>query len=381
MPDSTLERYLDCQDRWLAGYALRVGDSGGRVHAQPEHPYRTCYQRDRDRIVHCAAFRRLDYKTQVFVPHEQDHFRTRLTHTLEVAQVARTLARALRANEDVAEAAALAHDLGHPPFGHAGEHALNELMAEHGHFEHNRQTLRVVDYLEHPYPDFRGLNLTRAVRCCLAKHETRYDSPTGGEFDDGLSGPVEGQLVDLADEIAYTAADLYDALAVGWLETDQLAGLDLWRRAGEATRSRYPHARPIHMRIQTCRAVLDIMAADAIAATAARLEALAPASPGDVQAAGARAAGFSDDVAAPVRQLQDFLLDRVYHHQAARQRHDQAGEIIRDLFTAYLAEPDRLPPRYLRRVESQGPHRVACDYIAGMTDRFCRAEHERLATA
>ncbi|HET6427352.1 MAG TPA: deoxyguanosinetriphosphate triphosphohydrolase [Phycisphaerae bacterium] len=378
MPETPLTRYLDCQDRWLAGYALRVADSGGRVHHEGDHPYRTCYQRDRDRIVHCAAFRRLDYKTQVFVPHEQDHFRTRMTHTLEVAQVARSLARALAANEDVAEAAALAHDLGHAPFGHAGEQALDELMADHGHFEHNRQTLRVVDVLEHPYPDFRGLNLTRAVRCCLAKHQTRYDAPSGGEFDDGLRGPLEGQLVDLADEIAYTSADLYDALAVGWIDTDQLDGLALWRRAAEATLTRYPSARPIHLRIQSCRAVLDILAADAIAATAARLEAAAPASPAALRAAGDRVAGFSQELAGAVRQLQDFLLERVYHHDEARRRHEQAGGIIRDLFTAYLADPQRLPPRYARRVESEGPHRVICDYIAGMTDRFCAAEHERI---
>ncbi|MHC4716819.1 MAG: deoxyguanosinetriphosphate triphosphohydrolase, partial [Planctomycetota bacterium] len=373
-----LSRFLDAQDEWLAAYALRVADSGGRVHPHGEHPYRTCYQRDRDRIVHCSAFRRLDHKTQVFVPHEQDHFRTRLTHTLEVAQVARTLARALRANEDVAEAAALAHDLGHPPFGHAGEQALDELMADHGHFEHNRQTLRVVDYLEHPYPDFRGLNLTRAVRCCLAKHETRYDTPVGGEFDDGLLGPLEGQLVDLADEIAYTAADLYDALAAGWIDDEQLDEMDLWRRAGESARSRHPDARPVHLRIQTCRAVLDIMAADAIDATARRLEALSAASPADVRGADARVAGFGAELAGPVGQLQDFLLNRVYHHRSARSRHQQAGDVIRDLFEAYLADPSLLPDRYRRRVDPEGPHRVACDYVAGMTDRFCRAEHERL---
>jgi dGTPase len=171
------DAFLQHQRSWLCPQATGEWDSGPRPHAEQEHPYRTCFQRDRDRVIHCSAFRRLDYKTQVFVPHEQDHFRTRLTHTLEVAQVARTLARALRANEDLTEAVALAHDLGHPPFGHAGESALAEQMAEHGHFEHNRQSLRIVDYLEHPYPAFRGLNLTAAVRECLARHSTRYDTP------------------------------------------------------------------------------------------------------------------------------------------------------------------------------------------------------------
>ncbi|MHC4983570.1 MAG: dGTP triphosphohydrolase, partial [Planctomycetota bacterium] len=202
------ERYEAFQAERLAGCAVKERDSGGRAVAEDQHPYRTCFQRDRDRVVHCSAFRRLDFKTQVFVPHEQDHFRTRMTHTLEAAQIGRDLARALSLNEDLIEAVSLAHDLGHPPFGHAGEEALAELMAESGGFEHNRQSLRAVDYLEHPYPQFRGLTLTRVVRECLAKHESRCDSPACEEFDDGLLAPLEGQLVDLADEIAYTAADL-----------------------------------------------------------------------------------------------------------------------------------------------------------------------------
>src|ERR1035437_8467904 len=185
---------------WLAPFAIREGDCGGRKVPEGDHPYRTCFQRDRDRVLHCTAFRRLDFKTQVFVPHEQDHFRTRLTHTLEVAQVACTLAQALRLNEQVVHVVGLGHDLGHPPFGHCGEEALDELMAGHGGFEHNRQSLRVVDYREHPYPHFRGFNLTTAVRECLGKHRTRYDNPVSPEFDPALQGPLEGQIVDVADE-------------------------------------------------------------------------------------------------------------------------------------------------------------------------------------
>jgi len=225
------EAYEARQQDYLSGCAVGEHQSGGRRHGEAPHPYRTCFQRDRDRIMHCSAFRRLDFKTQVFVPHECDHFRTRLTHTLEVAQIGRAIGRALRLNEDLIEATALAHDLGHPPFGHCGEGVLDELMADEGGFEHNRQSLRVVDYLEHPYPAFRGLNLTAAVRECLARHQTRYDTPACGDFDASLQAPLEGQVVDLADEIAYTAADLEDALAAEWIITDDLASLALWRRA------------------------------------------------------------------------------------------------------------------------------------------------------
>ena len=246
MSDEIRRRCLARAECGLRGCALHPADSGGRAHPEPEHPYRGCYQRDRDRIVHCSAFRRLDYKTQVFVPHEQDHYRTRLTHTLEVAQVARTLARAVGANEDAAEAAALAHDLGHAPFGHAGEQVLNELMARHGGFEHNLQSLRVVDYLEHPYAAFRGLNLTSAVRPCLARHQTPYDRPAPEEFADAPQAPLEGQLVNLADEIAYTSADCQDALSAGWISVEQLGELELWRRAWRQTQAALPDAGAPH---------------------------------------------------------------------------------------------------------------------------------------
>ena len=355
----------------LKPYALCTTDSGGRIHPEAEHPYRTCYQRDRDRIIHCSAFRRLDYKTQVFVPHEQDHYRTRLTHTLEVAQVARTLARALRVSEDAAEAVALAHDLGHPPFGHAGEKILNELMAEAGGFEHNRQTLRVVDYLEHPYPDFRGLNLTNAVRLCLARHETRYDSPQIDEFADIPSAPLEGQLVDLADEIAYTSADLSDALAAGWITPEQLSGLELWRQAWEQAEEKMPAAREIHKRISACRDVMGILIDDVLAETTRRLDRLVPACPSDVQKNPHRCAAFIDETAARLEQLQQFLLENVYRHPETLRRHAEAEGIITELFQSYLTGPALLPKRYISRVDADGLARVICDYIAGMTDRFC----------
>jgi len=379
MADELSRDPLAHQESQLIGCALRVADSGGRKHPEAEHPYRSCYQRDRDRIIHCSAFRRLDYKTQVFVPHEHDHHRTRLTHTLEVAQIGRTLARAIGANEDVAEAVALAHDLGHPPFGHAGEAALDELMADHGRFEHNLQTLRVVDYLEQPYPDFHGLNLTNAVRCCLERRGRRPDGPAAAAAADAPQAPLEGQLVELADDIAYTSADLYDALAAGWIDLDQLGELPLWRRAWEMAAAAMPSAHTIHKRIRACRNVLAVACDDAIDQTRRQIAEMRLGSPADVQSAARRCAAFSAELAPQVDQMRQFLLERVYRHPVALGHDAEARRIIADLFRAYLASPSLLPARYRGRIDTAGPHRVACDYIAGMTDRFCRNERARVA--
>ena len=379
MLPSPRQRVEALHDEQLASCAVREADSGGRRHPEPEHPYRTCFQRDRDRIIHSSAFRRLDYKTQAFVPHEQDHFRTRLTHTIEVAQIARDLARALALNEDLAEAVALAHDLGHPPFGHAGEKALAALMADRGGFEHNRQSLRVVDYLEHPYPAFRGLNLTRAVRECLAKHETAYDHPACEEFADDGRAPLEGQLVDQADEIAYTAADMEDALTAGWIDRKELDSLDLWRRAWAAAERDAPDARPIHKQIRACKNVLALPADDLVATALAHIETLDLENPDAVRTAPTRAAAFSEPMAGAMGRMQRFLLENVYRHPRSAAHDAEAGRVIGELFEAYVADAARLPERYRRRIGEQGVHRVACDYIAGMTDRFCRAEHRSLS--
>ena len=372
------EAYERSQEAFLAPYAVGFGPEGRRAWPEPEHEYRTCFQRDRDRVIHCSAFRRLDFKTQVFVPHEHDHFRTRMTHTLEVAQVARTLARALRANEDLAETVALAHDLGHPPFGHGGEKALDERMASHGGFEHNRQSLRIVDVLEHPYPAFRGLNLTHVVRECIARHETRYDAPSGAEFPPGLQAPLEGQLVDLADEIAYTSADLEDALAVGWITENTLAGQPLWDQAVRVAAAADPGAKAIHRRIRACKAVLAGMADDLLTTTRANLAAAGAASANDVRRAGGKLAGFSPAMAAQVRQLQSFLEANVYCHQLNLRATRSGQAVIGELFDAYVAEPSLLPDRYRERIERDGLERVVCDYIAGMTDKYCREKRESL---
>ncbi len=376
-PPSPRQRYEQGHQTWLHPAAVTEQDSGGRRYPEEEHPYRTCFQRDRDRIVHCSAFRRLDFKTQVFVPHEHDHFRTRMTHTLEVAQVARTIGRALRLNEDLIEAVALAHDLGHPPFGHGGEQVLDELMAGHGGFEHNRQSLRLVDYLEHPYPPFRGLNLTGAVRECLAKHHTRYDTPACDEFDPALRPPLEGQLVDLADEIAYTTADLEDALAAGVIAQEQLDPLALWRDAWQTAQGEYAAAAAVHKRIRACKAVLAAMADDVITATDRRAASLGLASVQAVRQA-ERVVAFSNELAPGVGELQEFLMREVYLRGENAERSRQAATIIRELFAAYTAEASLLPVRYQRRIEADGLERVVCDYIAGMTDRFCRQQHAKV---
>lgn len=420
---------------FLASYAVTEDQSLGRPHDEPPHPYRTCFQRDRDRIVHCSAFRRLDFKTQVFVPHEHDHFRTRLTHTLEVAQIGRTLGRALRANEDLIEAVALAHDLGHPPFGHTGEAVLEILLADHGHFEHNRQSLRVVDYLEHPYAGFRGLNLSNVVRECIAKHKTRYDTPICDDFDMKLQPPLEGQIVELADEIAFSCADLQDALEAGFIDTAQLSHLEIWQSAAAVGRALEgmpttgaPTASEIHKRILACKAVLATLCDDLIATTStavspnstsasparvadvpsARLAGVPPArasssssvaaaavavpsafcllpsafsvsSPDAVRHAGKRLAAFSPPLAKNLQKLQDFLLHNVYMHPRTADKQQQAKQVIEDLFRAYTADPNLLPPRYQTRIDRDGLHRTACDYIAGMTDRFAIQEHAKLA--
>lgn len=369
---SLRENYQSAHAQWLAGWAVTEENCGGRKFTEPDHPYRTCFQRDRDRIIHCSAFRRLDFKTQVFVPHEHDHYRTRLTHTLEVAQVARSLGRALKLNEDLIEAVALAHDLGHPPFGHTGEHALDKLMSEHGGFEHNRQSLRLADYLEHPYPEFRGLNLTRVVRECLAKHETRYDHPVSEEFDTSTFAPMEGQLADSADEIAYTCADLDDSLAAGLITVEQLSDFELWRNAWSQAETATPQARAIHKRIRACKGVLANMADDLIATTTRNIEAMKIACPDDVRNAPRKCVTFSDTLAPMIEQVQNFLLNNVYLAGESGSK-EQAGEkIIRQLFNAYIKNPTLLPTRYQKRIDTDSLHRTICDYIAGMTDRFCK---------
>jgi dGTPase len=373
--------------RKMAPFSARSADTRGRMHAEGADPVRDAFGLDRHRVLSCAAFRRLEYKTQVFVTFEDDHFRTRLTHTLEVAEIARRLAIALQVNPTLAEVIALAHDLGHPPFGHAGEAALCALMQGHGGFEHNRHSLRIVEYLEHPYPAFRGLNLTFEVREGIAKHETRYDRPHPPErdgdspadrFASGGWPTLEGQIACLADQLAYDCHDLEDAIGAGLIHESDLQAVPLWRRAAEPVRAEYPALPLPAVRRPILDALLNTLLLDVITESRRRIADAHPETPDDVRQSPGALVAFSDEMASDVRSLESFLLERVYRHARLVRMDAKARRFIERLFEAYLAGPRMLPPRYFGRVEEQGAHRVVCDYIAGMTDRFCQDEYKRL---
>jgi dGTPase len=332
---------------------------------------------DRQRVVHSAAFRRLQYKTQVFVAWEGDHYRTRLTHTLEVAHLARLLAEALGLNADLAEVVALAHDLGHPPFGHAGEQALSECMQDHGGFEHNVHALRVVEYLEHPYPTFRGLNLPRRVRECLAKHTTQYDRPGPHPLQDGRPPPLEGQVAALADRLAYGLHDLQDGAYAGLVEPEQLQGLELWRSAYDGPVSPAGHAWRAGLR-PAIDDIQSVLIEDAVVETRRRLrEQRAEREPAG-QRAGAETVALSGQMEERVRELEAALREHVYHHERLARMDGEARRVITAVFQAYVQDPRLMPPRFAGRIAEQGVQRVAADYVAGMTDRFCSQEHARL---
>ena len=371
-------RFFEHQERQtLAPYAAFSGSSRGRRHDEPEHLFRTAFQRDRDRIVHCTAFRRLEYKTQVFVNHEGDHYRTRLTHSLEAALIARTMARFLRLNEDLTEAVTLSHDLGHTPFGHAGEDAMNTLMAEHGGFEHNLQALRIVDHLEKRYPRFRGLNLTHEVREGIFKHSPKRNDEIPDEFRDGREPVLEAQLVDLADEIAYTNHDLEDGLTSRILELSSLDDVEIWKKHFDKAQRKYPgESNKILIRI-TIRRIINELTTDLIDETKRGLEALAVETVEDVREA-ERLVMFTPKVEAKKARLKQFLFQNMYRHYRVVRMAEKAKRVISELFEVYVANPKQLPPHICARVHSEGLHRVVCDYIAGMTDRFALDEHRKL---
>ena len=362
----------------LAGYAMRSVETIGRRHPETEHPLRTVYQRDRDRIVHSTAFRRLEYKTQVFVNHEGDHYRTRLTHTLEVSQISRTIARIMGLNEDLVEAIALAHDLGHTPFGHSGEEELNECMRDHGGFEHNRHGLRVVDYLEMRYPQFRGLNLSYEVREGVAKHTTRHDRPTIAEFDDAAQPVLEAQAVEVADEIAYNNHDLDDGLAAGMLTAEQLEQLEAWGRAAELLDRHQPNLNPKVRERQIIIHLINMQVTDLVENTTSRIRDRDVRNVDDVRAAGHRLFAHSPEVERPKRELEAFLFEKVYHHSRVVRMMAKATRFIRAIFEAYVGDERQLPDEQREAARTDGLHRVICDYIAGMTDRFAQDEYRKL---
>jgi dGTPase len=368
------------QERWederLAAYGMRSSRSLGRRYPEAEHPLRTRYQRDRDRVIHTSSFRRLEYKTQVFVNHEGDNYRTRLTHTLEAAQIGRTVARALGLNEELAECLVLGHDLGHTPFGHSGERVMDELMHAHGGFEHNRQTLRILEVLEVRYPEFPGLNLTWEVREGIIKHKPESDRDAPEEYARGQAPTLEAQLVDFVDEIAYNNHDIDDGLTSGMISVEQIRSVSLFREAHDVvTAAGITDANVL--RHQVVRRIINRCTQDLLETTLARITAAGVVSVEDVRRA-PRLVSYSPEMGMLVRELKEFLLANLYRHYRVARMGDKAGRILRDLFVCFTSDPDQLPPRYRARVDGEDLHRVVCDYIAGMTDRFALDEHRKL---
>jgi dGTPase len=364
----------------LAPYAVTEANSRGRRVQEPAPVARGEFQRDRDRIVHCTAFRRLEYKTQVFVNHEGDLFRTRLTHSIEVAQITRSIARALHLNEDLAEAVALSHDLGHTPFGHAGQEALNTCMKDFGGFEHNLQSLRSVDVLEESYADFNGLNLMHETREGILKHCSPKNAEglgdIGRRFLEGRQPSLEAQLANLADEIAYNNHDVDDGLRSGLITLEQLDGVPIFARNRHVVESAYPGLGGRRLIHETVRRMVNLMAVDLIEQTRANIAEAGVLSLEDVRAA-PRLVAYSPVLLPELRVLKTFLRENLYHHYQVLRMTDKARRIIQDLFGAFMNDPRLLPPQYQSMARSDKPRAIA-DYIAGMTDRYAMKEHRRL---
>lgn len=364
----------------LAAWAVCETNSAGRRHAEPGPSERNEFQRDRDRIIHSTAFRRLEYKTQVFVNHEGDLFRTRLTHSIEVAQITRNIARALSLNEDLAEAIALAHDLGHTPFGHAGQDALNECMKPYGGFEHNLQSLRTVDELEEHYAAFAGLNLTFETREGILKHCSRPNAErlgdVGRRFLEGTQPSLEAQLTNLADEVAYNNHDVDDGLRSGLITLEQLESIALFAERRRVVEAAWPGLTGRKLIHETIRRMINDTVIDLIATTRANIAAAGVQSLEDVRRAG-RLVAYSPEMAATLQELKRFLRENLYWHYQVLRMTDKARRIINDLFSAFMSDPRLLPPQYQRRAREDKPRAIA-DYIAGMTDRYAIREHRRL---
>jgi dGTPase len=374
------EQLENIEDQMLAPYAVRSKNSRGRAYGEKEAEYRTAFQRDRDRVLHTTAFRRLEYKTQVFINYEGDYYRTRLTHTLEVAQIGRTIARALGANEDLVEAVCLAHDLGHPPFGHSGEEALAGLMVSHGGFDHNKQSMRIVTELEKRYPDFPGLNLTWEVREGIVKHESEYDRSDASGYNPDRRGHLEAQITNAADELAYTAHDLDDGLRSGMITPKLLEGITLWEILSESVGWRDQPLDDL-TRHRLIRRLIGMETTDLIESTHARLRDSAVRSVDELQRLPYNVIGFGEDMHRRNRELKDFLYSNLYRHHRVVRMAVKAERILRDLFNSYKTEPAILPQHIQEAIEERGLERTITDYIAGMTDRFALEEHQKLFDA
>ena len=367
----------EIEDRNLAQYGVRSKDSKGRAYLDNKSEYCTAFQRDRDRVLHTTAFQRLEYKTQVFINFEGDYFRTRLTHTLEVAQVGRTIARALDANEDLVETICLAHDLGHSPFVHVGEFTLSKLMKDFGGFDHNKQSLRIVTDLEQQYPEFPGLNLTWETREGMVKHESEYDLNDAREFSAELRGNLETQICNVADELAYTVHDLDDGLRSGMLTPQMLDGIALWEILTETSNWHSPLMQDLD-RHRMIRNLVELLVTGMIQATDIRLKESGVKSALDIQMLAYNVIGYGEDMQYHNRELKGFLFNKLYRHYRVVRIHVKAEQNLTDLFTAYLSEPLILPDHLQQWIPARGLERTICDYIAGMTDRYAIEEHARL---
>ncbi len=374
----TRQQLEEFEDRNLAPYAIRSKDSRGRKFPEEEADFRTRFQRDRDRILHTTAFRRLEYKTQVFIIHEGDYYRTRLTHSLEVAAIGRSLARSLGANEDLTETICLAHDLGHPPFGHSGETVLAHLMMDHGGFNHNHQSVRIVTELEQRYPDFSGLNLSWEVLEGMIKHETDYDTADASEYDPHLRGHLEAQLANVADELAYTTHDLDDGLRSGLITPSQLDGIAIWEIVNESLGRRKSDTLDELSRHQIIRRLIGFEMTDLIHSIDRYLRRSKANSPQELQALPYNVVGFSEDMHRRNRELKDFLFEKLYRHYRVVRMQTKAERIISELFKLYVNTPSALPDTVQLSIPVKGLELTVCDYIAGMTDRFAIDEYKRL---
>jgi dGTPase len=373
----TREEQESLETETLASFAQKSKESRGRKYSEDEHPYRTNFQRDRDRVIHSSAFRRLQYKTQVFVNHEGDYYRTRITHTLEVAQIARSIARSLRLNQDLTEAIALAHDLGHTPFGHSGEKVLNEIMKEDGGFEHNAQSYRIVTHLEDKYPDFRGLNLSFEVLEGVDKHRTRYDRPLDSL---GEQYTLEAQIVDLADEIAYTSHDLDDGLTSGLLEFEGLNLTTLWKRNCTRVLDQHPSLAANKIKYQVVRSIINEEVTDLLSETDNRLKIRGIETISQVRSCTEELVAFSNPFHKDHLEMKSYLFQNMYRHPKVTRMEGKAAKVLKELFHIYEEAPDILPGNTREKIRKgeDSLKRIVCDYIAGMTDRFAIEEYEKL---
>lgn len=363
--------FLDTRElEVLAPYASFSAKSIGRLYPEEEHPMRSAFQRDRDRIIHTTAFRRLEYKTQVFVNHVGDHYRTRLTHTIEVSQIARSIARVLRLNEELAEAIALAHDLGHPPFGHAGEKVLNSLMSGHGGFEHNLQSLRIVESIEERYPDFNGLNLTWETREGIIKYLEKYNGEMPKGLTNKISPSIEAQLVDIADEIAYNNHDLDDGLSSSLFNFQDLNELEIWTEYMSVIKDKFPNASKRILKFEIIRKMINEQVMDLIESTKKRIESRKIVNSYDVRDRGHNICLFSDSMAFKNQKLKIFLMEKMYKNIKIAELEDSVEKVLTNLFNFYVSNTKDLPERYLQKENEDGKFRLICDYLSGMTDRY-----------